>query len=458
MNGWPVWCVLAGITSCALPEQTIACAEGGDAVELFDDAGCNVCLGQQCCAQASACAREPGCQAVTTCFKGCGADSKCFERCRTDHPHDAAALGALLDCAGKSCEQTQGCVLPERAVTCPEAGGVPDLFGIVSCDLCVRRFVCSEATICAANEGCRARASCMSGCTGSSLTPACFDLCRDDGLVGPGDAPLFLAVEKHCRDVCEVGSRFECVDAYGWPTTSHSTVEIALRVENRIAATGFEGLAITPCSGTPGPCVSAGSIAVTDAEGIALLTVPTRNPFDPPGSMVFTGFRGFWKIDDPQGGDWLPVMLYRMRPEYRNRAPDEPAPFASGSLFQLALDQIANVDPDNPVTLDPTRGSVVGGVFDCRGNLDFFAHGVLASTSGTDEFSRVAYLNEAQVAFDRAATATTKAGQFGFVNVRTGSQDFQFHLAADGRMIASFTANVEAGVITVLGIWPTAKR
>src|SRR5262245_17055397 len=333
--------LLGALTSCGLPELQTACPDSEGSGELFSEPSCNACASHSCCAEATACNAEPGCRPLMGCLRDCAegeGDEGCYRACREDVVHDAAIANALGDCVAMRCE-AEHCMLPERAATCVDAGTVPDVFHRFTCDMCIRRSVCDAAMQCAGAPGCAARLDCMSQCVGVNLDPACFDQCRADGQERPGDAAFFRAAGRECREECSIGSAFACVEDYVWPTTSEPRVDVTFQAVDRIDGDPFVGLQVTSCASQPFPCEAVGNpiTPTTDDTGHVTVNVPTVNGFD---TASFSGFRGYHLWQEPTGDpeQWLETILFHNRPEYRNRAADEIAPFGTGTLVDVALD------------------------------------------------------------------------------------------------------------------------
>jgi hypothetical protein len=440
-------------SSCALVERHTTCADGEGIAELFGVLECDLCASRSCCAEATACVADGGCAELVRCFRDC-TDESCFRTCRATFPHDAAKLNALLDCVGQ-CEAPH-CVLPERAVTCPDQAPVADVFGTASCDLCIRRTLCDAAASCMGVPECRARMECMTGCVGPNLHPACFDQCRDDDQVDVGDAQFFTTVARDCRSECAIGSDFDCVDAYAWPTTTQLEVAVGYKAINRNTNMGFADLEVTACANNTGPCVAVGMppTVTTSSTGDVTVTVPSNNGFE---ETVFSGFRGYLSWEDPTGNreNWLPTILFHTRPEYRDRVADEIAPFGTGTLLDASFQLVANTPP--AVTLDTTRAYVLGGVVDCHGSFEFFAQDVALEIEGSDASTRVVYLNKTQSAPDFSATATTEAGQFIVINAPTGSRLVTLRHAITGNVVGDAVIELRPDTATVIAIWPNSK-
>jgi hypothetical protein len=448
-----------GTTTCALPERNTSCNEGRGTAELFADLGCNLCASRSCCAEAGACGADEGCSTLMECFAACNesGDAACFAACRAQ-TNDTARADDLLDCVASRCE-SDACVLPERAATCAEAGATADVFGRARCDLCIRRSTCEPAAACAGSPACQARLECMSRCVGPDLNPACFDQCRDDGAAAVGDALLFTEIARNCRAECSIGSELECVGNYGWPTTAEERVDVSFKAINRNNSMPFEGLEVTACGNQPLECDRVGQpeTVTTNAEGVVTVNVPTRNGFEPPEAMSFSGFRGWllWQHPESDPEVWVDTLLIQTRPYYRDRVADELAPFGSGSLLSVLFGQIAAQAP--AVLLDPARGSLLGGITDCRGTFQFFAQGVALEIEGADDLTRVVFVNKSETLPDFAATATTEAGQFLVINVPTGTPLVTLRHAASGNLVAQTPVEIEPGKVTVLAAWPQPR-
>ncbi len=452
--------LLATSVTCALPKRESLCEEGRGTGELFGAVACDLCASRECCDEATACAADAGCAQLMQCQAGCAPTNEagCFADCQKTIPHDAALAHTLASCVARRCER-DGCVLPERRATCAAAGDVPDVFGLYACDLCVRRKACNAATNCAENEACAARIACMSQCTGDDLDPACFDRCRDDDAFGVGDAQLFAEVARQCRAECRIGTAFECVDDYSWPTTRQARVKVTHQALDRTMGNApFVGLQVTACASQSGACNAVGAppVAVTDEAGLVVVDVPTANGFDPVDDQIFSGFRGYlrWEREPPDPENWLPTTLQHTRPEYRDRLADEIAPFASGSLLQSLINLVAM---ERDVEQDLSRGVLVGGIVDCHGTVEFFAPDIAVEVQGADESTEYVFVTADMTFLDFSVTSTTTAGQFVIVNVPAGSPKVVMKHEPSGEIVAETTVNIFPGEITVLAAWPRTK-
>jgi hypothetical protein len=449
--------LLGALTSCGLPELQTACPDSEGSGELFTEPSCNACASHSCCAEATACTADAGCRELMGCLRECaesGGDEACFGACRNIE-HDAAVADALADCVSQRCE-AEDCTLPERTATCTDAGTVPDVFGRFTCDMCIRREACNAALICAGAPACAARLDCMSKCVGPDLHPACFDECRGDGQVQPGDSAFFQTVARECRDECSIGTEFACVEDFVWPTTDLQRVDVSFRALDRSTAEPFSGLQVTSCATQPFPCEKVGNPATvtTGADGGVTVNVPTANGFD---DASYSGFRGYHLWDEPTGDPdlWLPTILFHNRPEYRNRAADEIAPFGNGALITTVLDLVALQSP--AITRDPTRGNLLGGLVDCHGSTEFFAKDVVVEVEGADALTRVRYVAQDQTQLDPAATATTEAGQFIVINVQPGTPVVRLVHEPTDKVLTQSPVQIRPNIVTVFGAWPQAK-
>lgn len=440
--------------TCAFVEREAVCEAGAASGEVFASVDCNLCASESCCAESTACAAEPGCAELMTCLKGCApGDAGCFADCRKNVSHDEALADGLLTCVATRCESA-ACPIEERMATCAEAGTVPDVFGIFACDLCVRQRACGVATACADNADCAARIACMSECTGADLNPACFDLCRDDGVFDVGDANFFAEVARECREECRIGTSFECVDNFTWPTTTKQRVDVTHQALDRTAGDApFVGLDVTACAGQAGACDPVGmpEVVQTDGSGTVVVNVPTGSGFEPDNN--FGGFKGYlrWERNPPDPMNWLPTILQHMRPEYRDRLGDEIAPFAAGSLLTSLINLVAN---DRMVMVDENRGVLLGGMVDCHGTVEFFAPDISLEISNADDQTQIVYVTEDMLFLDFDATSTTVAGQFVAINVPPGIPNVILRDEPSGAVYADTTVNIVGGEVTVLAAWP----
>ena len=457
------WLGLLATSTCALPAKEVAC--DNELVELFGD-GCDVC-GAQCCAEADACAADPGCaervQCALACIRDRGNAADCHQDCALAAENPTRPDAALLHCLGDRCEADGACSLAERESFCPGVE-LTSLFGSTACGLCVAQHACNELSTCQADPRCRQRLECMDACTGPNLDPACHDACRDDfgsdlsALPGELESPVLVLANKECRDACGFGQAWSCVGDYGWPPPTEDEVTVYLRAIRFGNAEPWVGLEVKPCNQSlaPGACEGDIPIATTDDQGIAELTLPTQF------AGMSPGFRGVLQVSgdipDEMGVDDFPDwILFRDRPEFRDRGVDGQAPFGARSNVNLILDPLQT---KLGIVFDEANLGVISGtVLDCRGLFFDFNTSVEGATVDIEPAAKsTTSPNETAIVYlrplpDTDLTATAQTGQFAIVNVVPGVWRVTVTNAA-GDVVAEPRVLVEAGKFTATSIYP----
>lgn len=454
-----LWLGLLVTSTCALPVKEVLTETR--LTQLFGDATCDEC-GTACNDEAFACFVDEACRTRAGCVRDCiddGSQRDCFEACGTGlYPLAARPDRALLACLHRECEVGGSCRLSERVAYCPELTEILSVFEVPECALCMANRCCSAAVDCEADPKCLARVMGDGQCTGSQFAPPCFDAVRDDlePIDQVFDAPeeeLYKCAATNCREACEIGRRFECVDQFSWPSPeTDDRIDVYLRTRKFRTSDPWVGSEISACYLRTGG-VQCDDPVTTDGEGIAALSVDTASM----SGGGNEGFVGYFLFEDAGPDGPVRWLLQRGRPEWRDRGPDGIAPFGTRANIDDLTRTLGN---KAKVEYDARRAIISGSIVDCRGfAFDFKGHteGLTAEVEETCRDEQTALGYPLTLAMD----ATSDHGQFAFMNVIVPLTDDPRCLVtlrdANGGVVAQVDAFVEAGAVTALGVFPAER-
>jgi hypothetical protein len=338
-----------------------------------------------------------------------------------------------------------GCLLPDKTVREEEALGLTAFLGGGECEACVASRCADAASRCSEEAACDAHVGCTRDCSASEDTvhPPCFDACRRLPRTETAD-DLFDCSNTECREECSLGTTFGCVGAYAWPRPEADAVTLNFRIIEPLETTPYPtSNGVMPCRVGTWPCEFEASRAQeTAGDGTVALTIPTISP-------LFAGRQawfGYFHIEESD--DLRRTFVYQNRGEYRDREIDD---------LPIPSDGALGAYDDDP--LEPTKGIVAGQLLDCRGLLNFGGEGLVVSFASEDpasEPARVFYIGDDVI--PRELPASLSSGRFLARNVPPGLVTVTVHREEGGAVIAEDEMVVEAGALTVLGLYPGARR
>ncbi len=338
------------------------------------------------------------------------------------------------------------CVLPSKTIDDSPTVFASDVFGRGgTCEACLASSCIDEGNACGADYKCRDRLACITRCSQQPyFSPVCHDACvRDNPTDGALDGALFSCAGTFCRKECGIGSDFRCAGQYAWPTPAATSVNVSMQIVRALEnAPIAQGASVIACTADDTRCdFTTDGTSRVDGDGVATFRVPTVNTF---GNRE--AWRGYLRLEEARDkpDPVAPSLFFQSRREYRDRAAFQ-APFATAKEVAIAYDVGLKTTPD------PTKGTVVGAIYECRTFPPFFADGVTVSVEGLG----IAPLYVAGRSPEPTLHATDKSGGFFLPNVPAGTHAFAFKRG--GVEIARESMVVKAGTVTVLGVWPSTK-
>jgi hypothetical protein len=423
---------------CGLPYGTNVCAS---------------CVSTSCCAESTACASDPTCAAYEGCLGKCNGDPKCRSLCTIDNPvgTDANVL-ALGVCLASNCETACGL----------ECGAIADLISgpdaAVACEECLKTNACAKAEACASSEPCYAYARANNIdtfatldtgelyeqllCASTAASGLAFDIFGSVEVCG-GNPPTIdtdasasstaTSFESLCTTPCASGNYWACVDHVTWPPPNASTSTMHWQVEDYPGgAAPVGGVTVQVCSPDEPTCSASTEVThgTTDPSGRVSLTVP--NMPDP----LNLGLNGFVRVSSP---NIVTTDQYWGFPLVEAQLVFDLSEVVTPTELQ-AFWETANV------TTDPSLGAVSVVAVDCRFQA---ASGVNIKLSSTN-------IQTKGVSTTFMPTSTTdQTGLVLFANVPTGPLTLTATPNALGRPSSQVNVIVQAGIVTVVQMFPT---
>jgi hypothetical protein len=351
---------------------------------------CASCITTSCCAEAQRCASAPGCADLSGCIAACApGDVACASDCRVRRfPNSyGAEASALASCEADKC--AAAC-----AITC---GGYT--FADATCGAWAVQNCCVQATTCMRSAECAAVAACERACAehDASCLQGC-ELAHPTGVNAERDLGecLHKADPDGGAAPC-IESRWECLRQQATqPPVAAGPFRIRYRILEYpvIASSRAKGLTLRACRRNDPDCtilpVLAGPV-ITDQWGEAELTFAET-------------FDGYVEITGPGYGT---VLVYL------------PPVAKDFTTFFGVANEATFTDLGDALTapggLQPDRGNVIVGVFDCAGGD---GDGVRLSLDTPDAASTPFYFVGGSPSQGTMTTADPDTGAYGgFLNV-----------------------------------------
>ena len=325
----------------------------------------------------------------------CGTDYACRAGCNSKQPgvQNFPQIPPLDVCVVNQCET-------ECGVSCGIVAGSGDVDAADECQACVATNNCPAAEACGRSLACTEIAQCFGAASPLQLQRRHARMGEDAG------AALLQAVlapaQGACRAQCGYGVNWWCLGAVDVPVAQSSQTVMTLTVATAEGVV-LPGLTVRACFPTDYDCTKPLDTELTDANGVATLTVRGNLPGG-------DGFDGYFDVEPPPPADGgAPVIVPLL---YFVNYPLGRATISSSAVAVIPSD-LALAKSLGGVTGDDagSSGDFVVIAFDCSLEL---APGVAfqAQTStGLNLDSQVRYINGSTVA---AGTATDGQG-IGFV-------------------------------------------
>lgn len=302
-----------------------------------------------------------------------------------------------------------------------------------ACAACAREKCAEENTACRDDAECVA----LTRCVAKSVDPATQNDCRSQHVPwlseeiasrdtgGPYQQCVFL---NKCAAECDARNQLACRGKFTWPQTSESTVDLRLRFVDGLSPMPPVGLRVRACQAEDSEkCLEVAGWQTADETGSATLTVP----------ITLGSFQGYLEFE---GGGLYPTLLRFGWPIARDVVT------VVTVINDFSARAIINT---SPVKVDPVRGLLQLRSFGCGG---VSLRGVGFSVDGADAMTGTWYVAGQEITPNFKITETGDRGAGGIVNVLTGRSTVT--AVRDGQEIASVTAPVRAGFMTIVVMPP----
>jgi hypothetical protein len=362
-----------------------------DACGLALGAGdCRACVASKCCAEATACAGDPGCGPVESCALACGSDYTCRAQCSAEHPSSGDALAVMDHCAVTSCSA-------ECGISCDLLHGLAPPAAATACSQCLFANDCSAAQKCFSDLECIRSAYCLGGCS----TRDCQEACLFDTDGGLALASFGLGLGSHCVSACSYGSNWSCAGKVTYPLPKTETIRLTLTVQDMLSHMVFPGIEVKACDMLDLTCAAPIAAGTTDSSGNVVLDLGNLGPT--------VGFAGYFDLSSPSS-EILPYLAYLNFPLTEPTAQLTVGVPSSKTYQQLVA--------TSGITPDPNAATVIAFVADCA---LIPAAGVAVTAGGFEGGAAVErYLNGGSLA--AGPTATDALGIVFFFDVPGNAQ------------------------------------
>lgn len=236
---------------------------------------------------------------------------------------------------------------------------------------------------------------------------------------------------------------FSCLGHVTPPATTPGPATLTLTLHNQNGGVLAEGQTVKACDDSDTTCATPQATGTTDASGTVALTVTL-------GSTPFVGyFDVSGQNTNPDGGaaadPVLPMLVYF--PPVTGSA--------SATLIGVRKSDADTIAFATSVTLDPTRGQVIGNVADC-GNVN--ASGAVTAASNADS-STVNMYFRFNASYGQEVPApglpdTDQTGNYIIANVPVGAPTVSAYVHQSCALIGQRTVQVRAGTITNVLVVP----
>lgn len=270
-------------------------APAGDAAStaMFVNPTCGACVAAGCTEQLDSCQKNATCGPWERCMAQCmPGDGACEYTCTAAVNPTNGTMGDIAACTFQHCYDECQATGPWSSFS-------------AACGPAYRKSCEMPARACAGDEGCREFTRCMfednclasSGAatspdgTSSGINPACTWQCEDrvqayepvDAGADAGLAPnptmaTFLCAFFNIGAACGLG-RLDCVDGYGWVSTSAQTVAVTAFVHSgnyaELPGAVMPGVQVRPCRQEVFDCTADYETQTTDVNGRAPFNLAT---------------------------------------------------------------------------------------------------------------------------------------------------------------------------------------
>ena len=389
----------------------------------YASGACGACMDRACCSEASACALDPGCRALSTCLGQCGSDdAACRVVCNLSIRR-TTAMSELMKCAADGC---------------PRCAAAHATYGGLTCERCLEATDPGDLDRLSHSVAALELDSCQADCPPSYRTE-----CRCDDVYPQGEGEgrdVLDALNESCATECQ-DPDWSCLGSVQYAGIPSDQKELVLHVgvaEVPLLAP-LRNAEVSPCSAADDLCAMPGVPTAVGADGFVLLRLSRQGTGS--GALPFFGaLQVNWT--DADGGGPSNVLLYFF--PSMSRSP-------SWTWRRLVPRWLAQRDVESalPVKVDwAVQGGVVWSAATCNG---LAAENLVATLDSGDH---PYYLDDLWL-IDTGLQQTSTSGLGAFVNPLPGRRVLTLELADSHRKVGSYKFTVRPGTITTLSLTPS---
>ena len=293
---------------------------------------------------------------------------------------------------------------------------------------------------CTSDGDCAARGA-------SFATARCVrSACTVDALEAGAEAGPDVGAADASDAMVPIDPRYTCLDRNPAPTATKATAAYQVTLTDLLSQKGVPGLRVKICPNRTDPsCTAPSSTALTDASGVAKLTIDLRNgPFD--GYVDVnpeTADGGSPKVDGSDQNVYMPSRIYYTSVQIADDRIDDYQVMQYSTLLLFGSLFMAKADF--------TKGAAFLIAQDCaRQDSADRTFGVDQTTMGV---TQTFYLKNDQPS--TTATMTDPSGIGGYVNLPTGPRTFTSSLAGTNRKVSELSGYVRPGTILLAKMAPS---
>ena len=245
--------------------------------------------------------------------------------------------------------------------------------------------------------------------------------------------PFQNIVNNDCATPCAFGTHWQCAGKVSWAAPRSPATTVHLWVKDYNSGDAVPDAQVTVCGGPDTLCAMPFQTGMTDASGE--VSLPFQNVVNVGGQLSGLGINGYLALTAPGIVDDYYYWGFPLSATER-------------SLFAqvIAPSDLQQLQSDVHIEQDPKRGVVDVVVYDCGGQN---AIGVQVTLSTADAKT------QSTLPSGTFTSITDKNGLLYFANVPVGDVEVQAIPMATGKVSSRVSANVRAGAITTVLMFPT---
>lgn len=339
---------------------------------------------------------------------------------------DTGVAEAAADVAAESAADAGGVVVTSSTCGAIPVLGAQGTQNTAACKTCVDTSCCTEGAACGSDPECVTYRQCAAACADATCSNACYDAHPDAGKTSD---PFATCRRTRCSQPC---AALSCVGAVTWPAPATATLDMTFVLQSYKDGAPIAGATVRACAKTDATCASPLATGTTDATGTVQLAMPTSP----------AGFAAYLEATATGYTKTLTFVQFA----------DNAKTLAAKKLYLTSFDEgtFAGFGALAGATLDPTRGHVAFGAFDCNGNR---VAGVSVATSTADAQSVTTYV----VGSGPSDTAkeTDPSGAGGVFNVPVGAATLTGTLQPSKTTLGKSDVLLRAGWVTTVNVTPS---